>query len=175
MNSLNLIYKTLPLTDMATELVVESPNRIFKAVRQHIKPSFLHWLLKPNNENGEGAVAFNRRIGRFGCDWLDFHLPNFSVSPEYYPTNQQIADLALIRDTEIASAAQWQGRIEEEIAAGEVYLLVGLGVLLADDQIRMRTSGLPSSFWPCRFRVFELLVTNAPSTQFVRYRAHVLL
>lgn len=177
MNSLGLIYHELSLLDVGLEVEVPTANDVYTAVRQHIKPRFSNWKLKANNVNGEGTRSFNLRVSRFKHDWLGFILLDHKAPAEYYPTETEMAELKINRDTDIASVAEWREIIAKEIAEGKIYLLVGMAARIPQKQSRfaMLSGGLPPEVWPCKFELFEFVVTNAPICQFIRHRAHVLV
>lgn|GEM_PF-2128639 len=177
MNSLGLIYKEIPMQVDGEIIEVPSISDIYNTTRNKIKPQFKHWKLKANNKNGAGARQFNRKLGRFKSDWLDFEILNFDASADFYPSEEQIDELKLAQDTVLADGADWRACIKEEVAEAKVYLLVGMTALLEQDQFRMSMldSGIPSDLWPCKFEMFEFIVTNAPICQFIRYRPHVLI
>lgn len=177
MNSLGLIYKEIPAKFDDGEVAVSSISTVFKDVRQHIKPLFSQWRLKAVNLNGRGAIDFNRRIGRFKSDWLAFEILDFDAPEDFYPSFSEIAEQNLVQETEIASIDFWRSKVEQEIAEAKCFLLIGLTALIEseDGRASMLKSGIPARLWPCKFEIFECLVTNAPICQFIRYRSHVLL
>lgn len=177
MNSIGLIYREIPVLDVPTEIDVLSINDIYKTVRQHIKPQFSDWKIKANNLNGEGTKSFNRKLGRFKSDWLDFEIIDFNVQSDFYPSDDDIDELRLLQDTEIADSSEWRQSIKEQVAQEKTYLLVGMTSLVEQSQFRasMLSTGLPSDCWPCKFQIFEFVVTNAPLCQFIRYRPHVIV
>ncbi len=91
MNSIGLIYREIPVLDVPTEIAVPSINDIYKTVRQHIKPQFSDWKIKANNLNGEGTKSFNRKLGRFKSDWLDFEILDFKSEEDFYPSENEIS------------------------------------------------------------------------------------
>ncbi|MCO1333114.1 hypothetical protein MO867_02055 [Microbulbifer sp. OS29] len=177
MNSIGLIYREIPVLDVPAEIDVLSINDIYKTVRQNIKTQFSGWKLKANNLNGEGARSFNRKLGRFKSDWLDFEIIDFNVQSDFYPSDDDIDELRLLQDTEIADSSEWRQSIKEQVAQEKTYLLVGMTSLVEQSQFRasMLSAGLPSDCWPCKFQIFEFVVTNAPLCQFIRYRPHVIV
>lgn len=177
MNSLGLIYKEIPIELENTEVVIPSSNNVFKIVRQHIKPLFNCWKLKANNLNGEGARSFNRKIGRFKSDWLEFEILDFEAPDDFYPTDSEITTQHLVQETAVASKDEWYRSVEKEVSEGKCYLLVGLTALIEqrDFRLSMLSSGIPARHWPCKFEIFECLVTNAPICQFIRHRSNVYI
>lgn len=178
MNSLELIYTSIPSGNVVQEVEAPNLNSVYKFIRRELKPKFANWKLKANNANnanGTGAQGFNRRIGRFKFDWLDFEILDYVASPNDFLSESQLNKL--IRDTAVANSSEWRGTIEKQIAEGKTYLLVGMEAILAQDQFRpsMLTRGLPPNCWPCRFKIFELVVTNAPACQFILHRPHVIV
>lgn len=176
-NSLGLIYRELSILGLSDEITISSANDVFKSVRHHIKPQFSGWKLKPNNLEGQGAKNFNRKLGRFKFDWLEFEILDFKAQEDFYPNEIEIGELNLLQDTAIAEASEWRESIKEQISEEKTYLLVGMAALVEQNQFRasMLSTGLPFDCWPCKFRIFEFVVTNAPLCQFVRYRSHVIV
>lgn len=177
MNTLELVYKEIPLLDVGESVEISSMNNVFKTVRHHIKPQFVGWKLKANNLDGQGAKNFNRKLGRFKSDWLELEILDFKVPDDFFPSVNEIAELNLLQDTAIADASEWRESIKEQISEEKTYLLVGMTALVEQSEFRMSMlhSGLPSDCWPCKFHIFELVVTNAPLCQFIRYRPHVIV
>ena len=177
MNSFNLIYRELPVAGLPIEITLTRPDTAFKQVRQVIKPHFNQQRLNYKNPNGHAARQFNRHIGRFKWDWLEFLLPDYQSATVDYPSNEALYAEKLIQETAIASEQEWGDSILEQTAEGKIYLMVGMQCLIEQDHFRpsMLSSGIPAKLWPCPFQIFEFIITNAPLCLFIKHRAHVII
>ena len=177
MNDLNLVYHPLDWDELPIRTLVSCPDHVFKQVRRLLKPRFTQHRLRYENVNGCAAHLFNRRIGRFRWDWLPFLLPEYKPCEGDYPSNGYIDETNLIQETVIASRERWHRVVQDEIAENKIYLMVGMKCLVEQEDFRpcMLSSGIPARLWPCEFEIFEMLLTNAPSTLFIKYRSHVVV
>ena len=178
MNSINLIYKPISFEPPPLEVEISDISKVFKQVRQAIKPLFPAVQLRYENVNGYEAHAFNRRIGRFKSDWLPFLIDGYQTQESDYPNDDEIYSQGLIQATEIATEQEWLNTIVDEIAKKRLYLMVGMTYTPpqeGESSRRMALGGVPAHLWPCRFLLFEFIVTNAPTCLFVKHRPHILL
>lgn len=176
-NSMGLIYREFTPDFTGQVITVPTPSNVFTAVRKSIKPFLPELQMKPNNQNGAGAAQFHRRLGRFRFHWLEFLLPEYVPLTDDYPTDQTIVDLGILKETEVATLAQWRETLVTDAAQGDIYLLVGLEAMInkSDLTLSMLHSGIPSRHWPLDLKVHECVITNAPICQYLRFRSHVLV
>jgi len=175
MNSLGLIYKEF-LIEGENFITVSHANNIYKDVRLALKPKLMNFKLKPNNKDGKGASAFISHLSRYRFQWLDFILPYYVPSPSDYPNETEMEYLNIVKDNGIGDAQYWRNAILEEIK-GENFLLLGLELLTDDTKPKLSfiSPRLPSRYWPCKFKLHECIITNAPICQYLRHRSSFLI
>ena len=159
------------------EHLIDSYRVTFKRVRHIIKPCFEDSQIKYNNVGGLAAQRFNQRIGRFKSDWLEFELMNFAAVDSDYIADEEILNKRLLQETAIADFSGWENTLIKEISLKSTSLLVGIEYIQNDilKYHGMQLGGIKTENWPAQFKIFELIITNAPSCVFIQNRSSLLL